>query len=176
MSNLRKEVRDLISINEKIQSALLHGDRITDDEAVLIRQCASESVGENPGTVHEVETSGSDDRCARPTRSARGITKRDERLVAPTARSQRAVPASIGPATKNATPVQTPHARTLSEPSRLRAFATGRLPKTCTILPRSSRPTGHDLGTSEHPADTRHMAPPLLIKGLNNSMWGKEAE
>jgi hypothetical protein len=42
MSTLRKEVRDLISINEKIQSALLHGDRITDDEAVLIRQCASE--------------------------------------------------------------------------------------------------------------------------------------
>lgn len=42
MSNLRKEVRDLISINEKIQSALLHGDRLTDDEAVLIRQCASE--------------------------------------------------------------------------------------------------------------------------------------
>jgi hypothetical protein len=31
-------------INEQIQSALLHGDRITDDEAVLIRQCASESV------------------------------------------------------------------------------------------------------------------------------------
>jgi hypothetical protein len=42
MNNLRKEVRDLISLNEKIQSALLHGDRITDDEAVLIRQCASE--------------------------------------------------------------------------------------------------------------------------------------
>jgi hypothetical protein len=41
MNNIRKEIRDLISINEKIQSALLSGDRITDDEAALIRQCAS---------------------------------------------------------------------------------------------------------------------------------------
>ena len=42
MNNVRKEVRDLITINEKLQSALLHGDCITDDEAMLIRQCASE--------------------------------------------------------------------------------------------------------------------------------------
>jgi hypothetical protein len=42
MNNVRKEIRDLITINEKIQTALLHGDRITDDEAALIRQCASE--------------------------------------------------------------------------------------------------------------------------------------
>jgi hypothetical protein len=42
MNNVRKEIRDLITINEKIQSALLSGDRITDDEALLIRQCASE--------------------------------------------------------------------------------------------------------------------------------------
>ena len=42
MNNVRKEIRDLITINEKIQSALLNGDRITDDEATLIRQCASE--------------------------------------------------------------------------------------------------------------------------------------
>ena len=48
MSTLRKEVRDLISINENIQSALLHGDRITDDEAVLIRQCASELLEKIP--------------------------------------------------------------------------------------------------------------------------------
>jgi predicted phosphodiesterase len=50
MKNLRKEVRELISINEKIQSALLHGDRMTDDEATLIRQCASEllAVAGNP--------------------------------------------------------------------------------------------------------------------------------
>jgi hypothetical protein len=42
MNSVRKEIRDLITINEKIQSALLNGDRITDDEATLIRQCASE--------------------------------------------------------------------------------------------------------------------------------------
>jgi hypothetical protein len=42
MNNVRKEVRDLITINEKIQSALLNGDRLSDDEATLIRQCASE--------------------------------------------------------------------------------------------------------------------------------------
>lgn len=48
MKNLRKEVRELISINEKIQSALLHGDRMTDDEATLIRQCASELLEKIP--------------------------------------------------------------------------------------------------------------------------------
>ena len=48
MNNVRKEIRDLISINEKIQSALLHGDHITDDEAVLIRQCASELLEKIP--------------------------------------------------------------------------------------------------------------------------------
>jgi hypothetical protein len=42
MNNVRKEVRDLITINEKIQSALVNGDRLSDDEAALIRQCASE--------------------------------------------------------------------------------------------------------------------------------------
>ncbi|HEY7532334.1 MAG TPA: hypothetical protein VH681_06060 [Nitrospiraceae bacterium] len=48
MNMVRKEVRDLITINEKIQSALLNGDRITDDEAVLIRQCASELLEKIP--------------------------------------------------------------------------------------------------------------------------------
>lgn len=48
MNNLRKEVRELISINEKIQSAMLHGDRISDDEATLIRQCASELLEKIP--------------------------------------------------------------------------------------------------------------------------------
>ncbi len=42
MNNIRKEIRDLITINEKIQSALLNGDRLTDDEAILTRQCATE--------------------------------------------------------------------------------------------------------------------------------------
>ena len=48
MNNVRKEVRDLITISEKIQSALLNGDRLSDDEATLIRQCASELLGTIP--------------------------------------------------------------------------------------------------------------------------------
>lgn len=54
MNNIRKEIRDLITLNEKIQSALLHGDRLTDDEAMLIRQCASElleKIPESPARV-----------------------------------------------------------------------------------------------------------------------------
>ena len=48
MNMVRKEIRDLITINEKIQSALLNGDRITNDEAVLIRQCAAELLEKIP--------------------------------------------------------------------------------------------------------------------------------
>ena len=48
MNNVRKEIRDLITINEKIQSALLRGDGITVDEATLIRQCASELLEKIP--------------------------------------------------------------------------------------------------------------------------------
>lgn len=52
MNNVRKETRDLITINEKIQSALLNGGRITDDEAALIRQCASELLEKVPAPAH----------------------------------------------------------------------------------------------------------------------------
>ena len=48
MNDLRKEVRELITINEKIQSALLQGDRMTDDEATVIRQCATELLEKIP--------------------------------------------------------------------------------------------------------------------------------
>ena len=48
MNKVRREIRDLITINEKIQSALLSGDRITDDEAILIRQCANELLEKVP--------------------------------------------------------------------------------------------------------------------------------
>jgi hypothetical protein len=57
--NLRKEVRDLISLNEKLQSALLRGDHITDDEASVIRLCASELLEKVPepqylnGAIHK---------------------------------------------------------------------------------------------------------------------------
>ena len=42
MNNIRKEIRDLITVNEKIQSALLNGDRLSEDEVILTRQCATE--------------------------------------------------------------------------------------------------------------------------------------
>jgi hypothetical protein len=42
MMNIRKEVRELITINEKIQSALIQGESLTDDETQLIQICASE--------------------------------------------------------------------------------------------------------------------------------------
>ena len=48
MNTIRKDVRDLISVNEKIQSALAQGDRITGDEAIIIRMCASELLEKVP--------------------------------------------------------------------------------------------------------------------------------
>ena len=48
MNNVRKEIRELISINEKIQSALVHGDHMSNDEALLIRQCATELLEKIP--------------------------------------------------------------------------------------------------------------------------------
>jgi hypothetical protein len=48
MDNIRKEVLQLIAINEKIQSAVLTGGNISDDEAMLIRQCAMELLEKVP--------------------------------------------------------------------------------------------------------------------------------
>jgi hypothetical protein len=42
MEPLRKDVRDLISVNERLQSALAQGERLTEDEAGIIRMCANE--------------------------------------------------------------------------------------------------------------------------------------
>ena len=39
---IRKDVRDLISVNERIQSALLTNDPLTEEEAAIIRFCAAE--------------------------------------------------------------------------------------------------------------------------------------
>jgi hypothetical protein len=50
MNTIRKEVRDLITVNEKIQSALAMGERLTDDEAVLVRMCAGELLDRVPAT------------------------------------------------------------------------------------------------------------------------------
>jgi hypothetical protein len=44
MNTIRKEVRDLIRVNESIQSAMVQGDQLTDDEKGLIELCASELI------------------------------------------------------------------------------------------------------------------------------------
>jgi hypothetical protein len=59
MKSLRKEIRDLISINEKIQSALLNGDRLSHDEVTLIRQCASELLKTIPAAPAQDSTKDS---------------------------------------------------------------------------------------------------------------------
>lgn len=56
MNKVRREIRDLITINEKIQSALLSGDRLTDDEAILIRQCANELLEKVPAPKQRTKT------------------------------------------------------------------------------------------------------------------------
>lgn len=57
MDSLRKEVRDLISVNERLQSALAQGERLTDDEAGVIRMCANEllekAAASQSGAWHE---------------------------------------------------------------------------------------------------------------------------
>ena len=61
---IRKEVRDLISVNERIQSARAQGLQLTDDELGLIEMCARElmSVSVNQNFFvrrdHRVKESG----------------------------------------------------------------------------------------------------------------------
>ncbi|HEU4683444.1 MAG TPA: hypothetical protein VFS39_02955 [Nitrospira sp.] len=42
MTTIRKDVRELIILNEKIQSALLQGEPLSEDERAIVRLCASE--------------------------------------------------------------------------------------------------------------------------------------
>jgi hypothetical protein len=42
MNTIRKEVRELISVNERIQSAVAQGHQLTEDEKGLVEMCASE--------------------------------------------------------------------------------------------------------------------------------------
>jgi hypothetical protein len=42
MNTIRKEVRDLISVNERIQSARTQGLQLTEDELGLIEMCTRE--------------------------------------------------------------------------------------------------------------------------------------
>ena len=44
MNTIRKEVRELISVNEKIQSAVVQGHQLTNDEKGLIEMCATELI------------------------------------------------------------------------------------------------------------------------------------
>ncbi|HEU4683339.1 MAG TPA: hypothetical protein VFS39_02400 [Nitrospira sp.] len=48
MNPIRKDVRDLITLNEKIQSALMQGESLTHDEATIIRMCAAELLSRVP--------------------------------------------------------------------------------------------------------------------------------
>ncbi len=92
---------------------------------------------------------------------------------APTARSQRAVPALTDlRADKKRDSCTNTARQVLSEPSRLRAIATGCSSKN---LHDSPKIFAVNLGTSAHPAIHDTMASHLLIKELNNSLCGKEA-
>ena len=42
MNTIRKEVRELISVTERIQSTIQKGDQLLDDEKGLVEMCASE--------------------------------------------------------------------------------------------------------------------------------------
>lgn len=42
MNDLRRDVLDLITVTQKIQSAVLNVEDFSDDEVLLIRQCATE--------------------------------------------------------------------------------------------------------------------------------------
>jgi hypothetical protein len=44
MKTIRQEVRELISLNEKIHSAMAQGERLTDGEKRLVETCASELI------------------------------------------------------------------------------------------------------------------------------------
>lgn len=42
MDTIRRDVLNLITANEKIQSLLLRGEELTKDEAAVVRMCATE--------------------------------------------------------------------------------------------------------------------------------------
>ena len=53
LNSIRKEVRDLITINEKIQSAFAQGEGMTDEETELIRLCANELLASISGRLRD---------------------------------------------------------------------------------------------------------------------------
>ena len=48
MDRIRRDVRNLITANERIQSLLLRGEELTKDEAALVRMCATELLSRVP--------------------------------------------------------------------------------------------------------------------------------
>ena len=49
IKNIRKDVLELITINERLQSALIQGEQLTQDETDLVRVCANELLSRAPG-------------------------------------------------------------------------------------------------------------------------------
>lgn len=50
MNTIRKEVRDFIPLNERIQSALLQEESLTGTEMCIIRMCTTELLASLAGT------------------------------------------------------------------------------------------------------------------------------
>ena len=48
MDTIRRDVLNLITANEKIQSLLLRGEEFTEDEAAVVRMCATELLSRVP--------------------------------------------------------------------------------------------------------------------------------
>jgi hypothetical protein len=42
VNGFRKEIRDFISVSERIQSVVARGERLSSDEAGVVRLCATE--------------------------------------------------------------------------------------------------------------------------------------
>lgn len=42
MDGIRREIRELITVNEKIQSALAQGEQLSTDESAIVRMCGNE--------------------------------------------------------------------------------------------------------------------------------------
>lgn len=60
MNGIRKDVRDLITVNERLQSALTQGERLTEDEAAIIRMCANELLAKTTASRPEAQLSDGD--------------------------------------------------------------------------------------------------------------------
>ena len=75
MENIRREVRQLISINETIQSDLARGGRLTDDEVAVVRLCAVELLQAIRSESHVIDGDGHS--------QTRNVQSGDERFSKP---------------------------------------------------------------------------------------------